>query len=91
MDAGSISLLLFGTMLALLASGLWVAPALLAVGFVALNFFSMAPAGSLLASTVWDASWKRPATRSRENPDLPACSRMKSPAERKPTCSLRPT
>ncbi|EDP63281.1 DctM (C4-dicarboxylate permease, large subunit) [alpha proteobacterium BAL199] len=57
MDAGAISLLLFGVMLVLLASGLWVAPALLAVGFVALEFFSPAPAGSLLASTVWDASW----------------------------------
>jgi tripartite ATP-independent transporter DctM subunit len=44
-------------MLALLASGLWVAPALLTVGFIALEFFSPAPAGSLLATTVWDASW----------------------------------
>src|SRR3546814_3510700 len=29
----------------------------MAVGFVALAVFSPAPAGSLLASTVWDASW----------------------------------
>ncbi len=57
MEAGGISVILFGTMLALLASGLWVAPALLTVGFVAIAFFSPAPAGSLLASTVWDASW----------------------------------
>ena len=57
MDAGAISLILFGAMLALLASGLWVAPALLTVGFIALEFFSPAPAGSLLATTVWDASW----------------------------------
>ncbi|TVQ29422.1 MAG: TRAP transporter large permease subunit [Geminicoccaceae bacterium] len=41
----------------LLASGIWVAISLTAVGFVALYFFSPAPAGSLLASTVWDASW----------------------------------
>lgn len=57
MDAGLISLLLFATMLVLLASGIWVAPTLLAVGYMALEFFSPAPAGSLLASTVWDASW----------------------------------
>jgi tripartite ATP-independent transporter DctM subunit len=44
-------------MLGLLASGIWVAPTLLAVGFFALEFFSPAPAGSLMASTVWDASW----------------------------------
>ena len=31
--------------------------ALLVVGFVALFFFTPAPAGSLLASTVWDSSW----------------------------------
>lgn len=57
MDAGTISLIVFALMLALLASGIWVAPALLAVGYVALEFFSPAPAGSLLGSTVWDASW----------------------------------
>ena len=45
MDAGSISILLFAAMLGLLASGLWVAPALLTVGFIALEFFSPAPAG----------------------------------------------
>ncbi len=57
MDAGAISAILFVLLLGLLASGLWVAPTLLAVGFIALEFFSPAPAGSLLASTVWDASW----------------------------------
>lgn len=57
MDAGLISAILFVLLLALLASGLWVAPTLLAVGYVALEFFSPAPAGSLLAGTVWDASW----------------------------------
>ena len=57
MDAGTISAILFVLMLGLLASGIWVAPTLLAVGFFALEFFSPAPAGSLLASTVWDASW----------------------------------
>jgi C4-dicarboxylate transporter, DctM subunit len=57
MGAGVTSLFLFGAMLALLATGIWVAPALLIVGFLALELFSSAPAGSLLASTVWDASW----------------------------------
>ncbi|MFK7854841.1 MAG: TRAP transporter large permease [Granulosicoccus sp.] len=57
MDASIISLVLFALMLLLLASGLWVAPTLIAVGFVALFFFSPAPVGSLMASTLWDASW----------------------------------
>ncbi|WP_193183008.1 TRAP transporter large permease [Nisaea sediminum] len=57
MDAGVISVILFVLMLGLLASGIWVAPALLAVGFVAIQFFSTVPAGITLAGTVWDASW----------------------------------
>lgn len=56
-DAGMVSLVVFGVMILLLASGVWVAISLTAVGFVALFFFSPAPTGSLLASTVWDASW----------------------------------
>ncbi|WP_119418772.1 TRAP transporter large permease [Desertibaculum subflavum] len=46
-----------GVLFALLASGVWIGVALLAVGFVALFFFTPAPAGSLLATTVWDSSW----------------------------------
>jgi len=57
MDATLVTGVIFGLMLLLLASGVWVAPALLAAGFVALEFFSPAPAGSLLAGSVWDASW----------------------------------
>ena len=57
MDPALITIILFGFMLALLASGIWVAMSLLAVGFLALEVFSPAPAGSLLATTVWDASW----------------------------------
>lgn len=57
MDAGLIATIVFFLMLALLATGVWVAPTLIAVGFVTLHFFSPAPAGSLLASNVWDASW----------------------------------
>lgn len=57
MDAGLISAVVFVMMLGLLATGIWVAPTLIAVGFVTLHFFSPAPAGSLLGSNVWDASW----------------------------------
>ncbi|MEM6487367.1 MAG: TRAP transporter large permease subunit [Pseudomonadota bacterium] len=56
-DPGTVAVILFLVMTLLLASGIWVAVSLLSVGFVALFFFSPAPAGSLLASTVWDASW----------------------------------
>ncbi|SFH97716.1 TRAP transporter large permease [Albimonas pacifica] len=56
-DPGTVAVVLFAVMGLLLASGVWVAVALTAVGFVAMYFFSAAPAGSLLASTVWDASW----------------------------------
>ncbi|WP_339947839.1 TRAP transporter large permease subunit [uncultured Albimonas sp.] len=56
-DPGTVAIVLFAVMGLLLASGVWVAVALTAVGFVAMHFFSPAPAGSLLASTVWDASW----------------------------------
>lgn len=51
------ALLLFGLMILLLASGIWIALSLGLVGFVALAALSPAPAGSLLASTVWDSSW----------------------------------
>lgn len=57
MGAGLLAAVLFGLMLALLAGGLWIAVALGVVGWVALEFFTSAPAGSLLASTVWDSSW----------------------------------
>jgi len=57
MEPGLITVVLFALMLALLASGMWVAISLIAVGFIALEAFSPAPAGSLMATTVWDASW----------------------------------
>ncbi|MEM8951094.1 MAG: TRAP transporter large permease subunit [Pseudomonadota bacterium] len=56
-DPALVSLVVFGAMILLLALGVWVAVSLTAVGFIALFFFSAAPTGSLLASTVWDASW----------------------------------
>ena len=46
-----------GTLFLLLASGVWVGVTLVVVGFVALFFFTPAPTGSLLASTIWDSSW----------------------------------
>jgi len=55
--AASLSICLFVGLLALLSCGIWVAPALIAVGYVAIEFFTPAPVGSLLASTLWDASW----------------------------------
>ena len=50
-------IVLVSVMFLFLGSGIWVAISLLAVGYVALEFFTPAPAGSLLASTIWDASW----------------------------------
>ncbi|MGF1528901.1 MAG: TRAP transporter large permease [Candidatus Competibacterales bacterium] len=57
MDSLILAGLLFAFLLVLLATGLWVGIALILVGFCAIAFFSPAPAGSLLASTVWDNSW----------------------------------
>ncbi|MCG8546327.1 MAG: TRAP transporter large permease subunit [Alphaproteobacteria bacterium] len=57
MGAGITAIILVVAMFALLGSGIWVAVSLLAVGYIALEFFTPAPAGSLMASTVWDASW----------------------------------
>jgi C4-dicarboxylate transporter DctM subunit len=51
------SLVLAGSLLLLLASGVWVALALLTVGMVMMGFFTTAPMGSLIASTLWDSSW----------------------------------
>ncbi|MBL4757854.1 MAG: TRAP transporter large permease subunit [Rhizobiales bacterium] len=45
-------IILFG----LLASGVWVAYALLGVGFAGIVLFSSAPVGKVLATTVWGAS-----------------------------------
>ena len=55
--ATGLSIGLFFLLLFLLSLGIWVAPALIAIGYVLLEFFAPAPVGSLLASTMWDASW----------------------------------
>lgn len=52
-----IVLVLFGALLALLASGVWVAVTLIVVGFIAIAAFTPSPPDSLLAITVWDHSW----------------------------------
>lgn len=55
-------LAVFSVIVALLAGGLWVAPALLAGGCLALYALTGMPVGSLLASSVWDASHHWPLT-----------------------------
>lgn len=57
MDQTVIGVVLAVGMFGFLASGIWVGLSLLGVGFIALAAFTPAPAGSLLASTVWDSSW----------------------------------
>ena len=51
-----ISVFLLLGMLLFLASGVWVALALMGVGFIGLALFTSAPVGDVLASTVWGAS-----------------------------------
>ena len=51
------SLILAGSLLLLLAGGVWVALSLLTVGMVMMGLFTTAPMGSLIASTLWDSSW----------------------------------
>ncbi|MGX5734598.1 TRAP transporter large permease [Bosea thiooxidans] len=51
------SLVLAGSLLMLLAGGVWVALSLLTVGMVMMGLFTTAPMGSLIASTLWDSSW----------------------------------
>ncbi|NQV83282.1 MAG: TRAP transporter large permease subunit [Rhodospirillales bacterium] len=56
MEQVSLVLLLVIVLFALLASGLWVALSLLGAGMVGMIFFTNAPVGSVLATTVWGAS-----------------------------------
>lgn len=53
---------LFFALIVLLGSGVWVAVSLLAVGVLGLVVFTGASVGSLVASTMWDASWGWPLT-----------------------------
>ncbi len=51
-----MTILLLVFLLALLASGIWVAFSLLAVGMAGIFFFSGAPLGNVMATTIWGAS-----------------------------------
>jgi tripartite ATP-independent transporter DctM subunit len=61
MDLVSISLLLLIFLMVLLLGGVWIAVALLATGYVGMQFVAgNIPAGSVLATTIWgnSASWE---------------------------------
>ncbi|MGJ8545216.1 MAG: TRAP transporter large permease [Sulfitobacter sp.] len=58
MDQIFLSVLVLSlTLLVLLGSGIWIALSLLAAGLVTFIFFVPLDAGSIMASTMWDASW----------------------------------
>ncbi|VGO06999.1 TRAP dicarboxylate transporter, DctM subunit, unknown substrate 5 [plant metagenome] len=50
-------LVMLVALLLLLASGLWVSLSLLAISMLGLVLFTDTPVGSLVVSTIWDASW----------------------------------
>jgi C4-dicarboxylate transporter, DctM subunit len=52
-----LAVVVLGVLFVLLGSGVWIGVTLLITGYVAVEFFTPAPSGSLLATTVWDASW----------------------------------
>lgn len=56
MDLTLVSLVLLVVMLLLLATGVWVAVSLLAVGLIGILFFTSAPAGKVMSTTIWGAS-----------------------------------
>ncbi len=51
-----LMVVLLVALFALLGSGLWVAMSLLGVGMIGMTFFTNAPVGPILATTVWGAS-----------------------------------
>ena len=59
MDPVFISLVLLVALAILLVAGVWIGLSLLGVGWIAMVFFTGAPAGKLMATTVWgsSASW----------------------------------
>ena len=52
----SMTILLLFSLFVLLGSGIWVAFSLLSVGMMGILFFTEAPLGDILATTVWGAS-----------------------------------
>ncbi len=57
MDPSTVAIILIGLMLVLLAFGVWVALALAIVGYVGIALFTGAPAGAIMATTIWAQSW----------------------------------
>ncbi len=57
MDPNLISFFLIGAMLVMLAMGIWVALTLMIVGFLGIALFSGAPAGGIMATTIWGQSY----------------------------------
>jgi tripartite ATP-independent transporter DctM subunit len=51
-----ISVILLGALVVLLAGGVWIAIALLGLGFIGMVFFTHSPAGQLMATTIWGSS-----------------------------------
>jgi C4-dicarboxylate transporter DctM subunit len=56
MDQLWISVILLAALVVLLAGGVWIAIALLGLGFIGMVFFTNSPAGLLMATTVWGSS-----------------------------------
>ncbi len=56
MDPVFIAIVLLAALGVLLAAGVWIALSLLGVGWIAMVFFTNAPAGKLMATTVWGSS-----------------------------------
>ncbi|QFS82651.1 Sialic acid TRAP transporter permease protein SiaT [Roseivivax sp. THAF40] len=57
MDPSLVSIILIGAMLVMLALGIWVALTLMIVGFLGIALFSGAPAGAIMATTIWGQSY----------------------------------
>lgn len=57
MDPNLVSLFLIGTMLVMLALGIWVALTLMIVGYLGIALFSGAPAGAIMATAIWGQSY----------------------------------
>ncbi|WP_108663806.1 TRAP transporter large permease [Acuticoccus kandeliae] len=55
MDGGVITLI-FAALLLFLAAGFWIAPTLLVTALIAMSLFTSAPAGQVMATTIWSAS-----------------------------------
>jgi tripartite ATP-independent transporter DctM subunit len=57
MDPSLVSIFLILAMLVMLAAGIWVALTLAIVGYLGIALFSGAPAGAIMATTIWAQSW----------------------------------